>query len=186
MSPAAWKGGLLALSLVLATPGLALAQEAAPPASPSPAAPSPRPANLADDPLLPVRPRGPATLSGPEAEATFNALQLAKPNVSTAGVLGFLFPGTPQAMMGSLDRTFLLWGLYLAGFAGAKLFIPDTNLVGGQRLNDVIVGGLFLGMASFSAVDAYLLAMGRRVTYDRLQDRLVEGQAPVLPGRPRP
>lgn len=171
---------VLALGLGPAAPR-AWAQEAP---RPAPSA-SPTPTNLADDPLLPVRPMGlPARLSAQEAEALFNALQLAKPTISNVAVLGFLFPGAPQAMMGGLDHTFWLWGPYLAGFAGAKLFIPDSNLLAGQRLNDVIVGGLFLGIATVSAVDAYLMAVQRRVTYDRLQDRLIESQAPVLPSRP--
>lgn len=160
------------LGLAAPAPGWA-AQEPAPPEAAR---------NLADDPLLPVRPTGrPAQLSAPEAEAIFNALQLAKPNLSNAAVVGFLFPGAAQAMMGGLDHTFWLWGPYLAGFAGAKLLIPDTNLVAGQRLNDLLVGGMFMAMASASALDAYLLAQSRRQAYDRLQDRLIEGQAPILP-----
>lgn len=123
----------------------------------------------------------PVVLTPAEAEAVRMQLIQAKPNVSTVAISSFVFPGSGQAYMGHIDRTLLLWGTYLTTFTVAKLAIPDTELTAGQKTNDLVVVGVFMGMAAVSAVDAFFLAQARRAEYDRVLNGLSEKMGTPVP-----
>jgi hypothetical protein len=124
------------------------------------------------------------TLTPEETEALKLKLIQAKPNVSTVVISSFLFPGSAQAYMGHVDRTLIMWGSYLAVFAGAKAIWPDTSLTAGQRTSDLVIAGAFMGMAAVSALDAYFLARADRDEYDRLINRLADKIDPSIKGIP--
>ncbi len=129
------------------------------------------------------------SLTPEEADAIKMRLVAAKPNVSTVTVASFVFPGSGQAYMGHVDRTLVMWGSYLLGYTAAKVAIPDANVVGGQKISDLVIVGVFMGMSAWSAVDAYFLAVQRRADYDLAINRLTErtmglSPASLLPIRP--
>ncbi len=126
----------------------------------------------------------PVVLTPAEAEALRMQLILAKPNVSTVAIASFVFPGSGQAYMGHIDRTLLLWGTYLTAFTAAKVAIPDSQVTAGQKTNDLVVVGVFMGMAAVSAIDAYFLAHARRAEYDKSLNALSEKMGP--PATPTP
>lgn len=119
------------------------------------------------------------TLTPQEVEAIKLKLIQAKPNLNTVTLFSFLAPGSGQAHMGHIDRSFMLWGGYLLGFTAIKLTVPDTNVVpGGPRTSDLAVSGLFLGIATASAIDAFFLALEERKQYDLYINRLTERATP--------
>ena len=128
-------------------------------------------------------------LTPEEAEAIKLRLVAAKPNVSTVTIASFVFPGSGQAYMGHVDRTLLMWGSYLTAYTAAKVAIPESQVVGGQKVSDLAIVGVFMGMAAWSAIDAYVLSVQRRADYDLAINRLTErtmGLTPstLLPIRP--
>jgi hypothetical protein len=131
------------------------------------------------------------SLTPEEADAIKLRLIAAKPNVSTVTIASFVFPGSSQAYMGHVDRTLLMWGTYLLAYTGAKVAIPESSVVGGQKVSDLAVVGFFMGMAAWSAIDAYVLSVQRRADYDLAINRLTERTmglppASLLPIRPAP
>lgn len=129
------------------------------------------------------------SLTPEEAEAIKMRLVAAKPNVSTVTIASFVFPGSGQAYMGHVDRTLLMWGSYLLAYTAAKVAIPESNVVGGQKVSDLAIVGVFMGMSAWSAVDAYFLSVQRRADYDLAINRLTERTmglppASLLPVRP--
>lgn len=121
------------------------------------------------------------TLTPAEVEAIKLRLAIAKPNVSTVTIIGFLAPGSAQAYMGHMDRSLLIWGGYLLGFAVLKAALPSSPASpGGPSVNDLAVSSLFLGVAAGSAIDAYFLALGQRAEYDKVIGTLSEKQ-PLKP-----
>ena len=128
-------------------------------------------------------------LTPEEADAIKLRLVAAKPNVSTVTIASFVFPGSGQAYMGHVDRTLVMWGSYLLGYTAAKVAIPESQVVGGQKISDLAIVGVFMGMSAWSAVDAYFLSVQRRADYDLAINRLTERTmglppASLLPVRP--
>ena len=122
------------------------------------------------------------SLTPQEAEAIKLKLIQAKPNINTVTLFSFLAPGSGQAYMGHIDRSFMLWGGYLLGFTAIKLAVPETALTpGGPKTSDLAITGLFLGIATASAIDAYLLALKERKEYDLFINRLTERGAKPTP-----
>jgi hypothetical protein len=121
------------------------------------------------------------TLTTQEAEALKLKLIQAKPNLNTVTLFSFLAPGSGQAYMGHIDRSFVLWGGYLLGFTAIKLAVPDGAVAtaGGPKTSDLAVTGLFIGIAAASALDAYLLALKERQEYDAYINRLTERTRPT-------
>lgn len=123
----------------------------------------------------------PIALTPEEVDAIKMRLAIAKPNVSTVTIIGFLAPGSAQAYMGHMDRSLMIWGGYLLGFAVLKAALPATPASpGGPSVSDLAVSSLFLGVAAGSALDAYFLAHSQRAEYDKLIGRLSEKQ-PLKP-----
>ncbi|HEY9722527.1 MAG TPA: hypothetical protein V6D47_10950 [Oscillatoriaceae cyanobacterium] len=118
-------------------------------------------------------------LSDQEVSAIKQKLIDAKPDVRTSTLMSFLAPGSAQAYMGHVDRTFLLWGLYLLGYTGIKAGLPSPPGQSGPSLSDLAVVGLFLALATASSVDAYMLSNHEREEYDKLIDDLTAKQVPV-------
>lgn len=165
-----------------ATPAPAAA--AVVPASPVPTPPGPQAATQASvaqpgasAPFVSAM-QNPLQLSGDEAAMLKLKLAEAKPNVSTAAIISFLAPGSAQVYMGHVDRSLMIWGGYLIGFTAIKMAISPTatTFPGGPTASDAAVAALFLGVAAFSSLDAYLLAVSERADYDRLIDRLTDKQ----------
>lgn len=130
-------------------------------------------------------------LTPEEAEAIKMRLVAAKPNVSTVTIASFVFPGSGQAYMGHVDRTLIMWGSYLMAYTAAKVAIPEAQVVGGQKVSDLAIVGVHMGMAAWSAIDGYVLAVQRRADYDLAINRLTERTlglppASLLPVRPAP
>lgn len=122
----------------------------------------------------------PITLTPQEAEAIKLKLIQAKPNLNTVTLFSFLAPGSGQAYMGHIDRSFMLWGGYLLGYTAVKLAVPDSVVVpGGPRTSDLAITGLFVGIATASAIDAFLLALKERQSYDAYINRLTERTSPT-------
>lgn len=126
----------------------------------------------------------PVVLTPDEVEAVKLKLIQAKPNVSTVTLAGFLFPGSAQAYMGHTDRAFTMWGAYLLVFGGAKSVWAETDLTGGFRTSDIVITAAFMGMATFSAIDAFLSASAERAEYDGLINRLSDKLMPEVKGVP--
>ncbi|MDB5101557.1 MAG: hypothetical protein JWM80_5978 [Cyanobacteria bacterium RYN_339] len=121
-------------------------------------------------------------LTPEETEALKLKLIQAKPNVSTVTMASFLFPGSAQAYMGHTDRTLIMWGGYLIVFAGTKYYWADTDLTGGLRTSDLVISGAFMGMAVYSAIDAFIEASTERAEYDKLINRLADKATPEVKG----
>jgi hypothetical protein len=169
----------IAVAASLLTAGPVLAEEQ--PAPPTPATPAPSEAPPAP-PSAPAM-TGPVALSLAEAEALKLKLIQAKPNLNTVTLFSFLAPGSGQAYMGHIDRSFLMWGGYLVGFTAIKVAVPETavSAAGGPKISDLAITGLFLGIATASALDAYFLALKERQEYDALINRLTEKLHPTVP-----
>lgn len=118
-------------------------------------------------------------LSDQEVTAIKHKLIDAKPDVRVSTLMSFLAPGSAQAYMGHVDRTFILWGLYLLGYTGIKAALPTPAGQSGASAGDLAVVGLFLTLATASAVDAYMLSSHERAQYERLIDDLTAKQVPV-------
>lgn len=162
----------LAASLLPAGPVFAQAEP------PSPA-PTPTPAPSLTWPAPTVT--GPVSLSAQEADALKLKLIEAKPNLNTVTLFSFLAPGSGQAYMGHIDRSFLMWGGYLLGFTAIKVAVPETAVAGngGPKVSDLAITGLFLGLATASALDAYFMALKERQDYDAWINRLSEKSRPA-------
>lgn len=128
-------------------------------------------------------------LTPQEVEALKLRLIMAKPNVSTVTIASFVFPGSGQAYMGHVDRTLLMWGTYLLGYTAALIAIPESTMAGPAKIRDLALVSMVMGLASWSAIDAYGLSLQRRIDYDLVINRLTErGQglspASILPVKP--
>lgn len=128
-------------------------------------------------------------LTPAEADALKLRLIMAKPNVSTVTIASFVFPGSSQAYMGHVERTLLMWGTYILAYTASTIAIPDSTMVNQVKVRDLALVGSFMGMATWSALDAYGLSLQRRNDYDAMINRLTErsqGMTPasMLPIRP--
>ena len=117
--------------------------------------------------------------TAPLAVVVERQLQAARPNVTTNTLISALFPGTAQAYLGHIDHALALWGAYLLIFGVSRSIIPDQWLTGGQKVSDMLIATSFLGMAGFSAVDAFVLTEARRREIDAVLKRLRAGD--VIP-----